>query len=157
MERLKNGKFAKKTGLYYEPHYHTLCQKLCDMKRRCNCPKDPSFPLYGGRGIAVCEEWSGTDGHKNFYFWAIENGYKKGLSIERIDNDGPYSPENCKWANWKEQGNNRRTCHYIKIGKVEKSVTQWAELFGISPDTALGRYAKGLPLEMIFYDGRLPK
>lgn len=157
MDRRKNGQFCKKTGLYYEPYYHALCQKLCDMKRRCANERDPSYSIYGGRGIKVCEDWCGPDGHEKFYCWAIANGYKKGMSIDRIDNDGDYSPENCRWASWKEQGNNRRTCHFIKIGKIRKTVTEWAEVFGISPDTALDRYSKGLPLEKIFFDGRLSR
>ena len=92
MERLSNGQFKEKTGLYYKPHYHALCQKLCDMKRRCTSEKDPEYPNYGGRGIKVCEEWCGADGHKNFYLWAMENGYQKGMSVDRIDNNGDYSP-----------------------------------------------------------------
>jgi hypothetical protein len=127
------------------------------MKRRCKSENDPAYPIYGGRGIGVCEEWCGPNGHEKFYRWAIKKGYKKGMSIDRIDNDGDYSPENCRWSDWKMQGNNRRTCHYIKIGKVKKTVTEWAEFFGISPDTALDRYSKGLPIEQIFFDGRLPR
>lgn len=158
MDRLTNGTLKLRHGLYHEPYYHALCQKLCDMKRRCTDCRDPSYALYGARGIKVCDEWSDHErGHVNFYKWAMENGYTRGASIERIDNDGPYSAQNCRWATPKEQANNRRSNRLITIGKVTKTVTEWAELFGISPDTALGRYGKGLPLEQIFKDGRLSR
>ena len=157
MERLKNkGHFKKTFGLYYEPYYHALCQKLCDMKRRCNSPSNPSYYLYGARGIKVCSEWSDPQsGHANFYRWAMKNGYQKGMSIERIDNSRGYSPQNCKWANPKEQANNRRTNHRLTVGKITKTVSEWAEFFGISSDTALDRYERNLPFEQIFHDGRL--
>lgn len=161
MERLKCksiGRFKPTCGLYHEPFYQALCQKLCDMKRRCNSPNDPSYYLYGARGIKVCDEWSEPKyGHANFYKWAMNHGYQKGMSIERTDNSGNYSPQNCKWANPKEQANNRRTSHYITVGKVTKTVSAWAEFFGISPDTALDRYERDLPFEKIFKDGRLPR
>lgn len=150
MERQSNGQFCKKTGLYYEPYYHILCQKLCDMRRRCTDPKDPSFYLYGARGIKVCAEWCGPNGHENFYRWAIDAGYKSGLSIDRIDNDGPYSPENCRWADSKTQANNRRNCRYITVGKITKTITEWAEIFGVSPDLAIRRYKRGCNFQELF-------
>lgn len=75
-------------------------------RNRCNNPNNPDYPIYGGRGITFSPEW---DDFTKFRNWAIENGYKKELSIDRTNNDTGYSPDNCQWSSNIEQGQNRST------------------------------------------------
>lgn len=74
-------------------------------RQRCRNPKATDFKLYGGRGITFCTEW---DDFANFKEWALRNGYTDELTLDRIDPDGDYCPENCRWATWKEQRHNQR-------------------------------------------------
>lgn len=77
------------------------------MKQRCYNPKRPNYKYYGGRGIVICDEWLYNS--RAFYDWAMANGYKDNLTIERIDTNSSYCPDNCKWASFKEQALNKRT------------------------------------------------
>lgn len=84
---------------------HLLYGVWKGIKSRCLNPKNPAYPHYGGRGIRICEEW--TEDFGAFYKWCIDNGYNKGLSIDRIDNDGDYSPLNCRFADATMQARNK--------------------------------------------------
>lgn len=79
-----------------------------DMHNRCHCKSYHGYKHYGGRGITICQEWESD--FRAFYDWAMANGYRDDLSIDRIDNDKGYEPSNCRWATQKQQLKNRRNC-----------------------------------------------
>lgn len=117
------------------------------MLERCNNPACKTYRLYGARGITVCDEW--TKDYKAFYDWSIKNGYKRGLSIDRIDNDKGYCPENCRWTTAKVQTNNRRNTIRIEFRGTVKPAIEWAEETGIPYTTIINRYHRGLPAEKV--------
>lgn len=77
------------------------------IQHRCKNPSASHYENYGGRGIRVCEEWKGTEGFIRFYNWSMENGYTDEMTIDRIDNDKGYSPDNCRWVSHMENCHNR--------------------------------------------------
>ena len=100
-----------------------------DMRLRCYDERNISYNRYGGRGITICDEWK--EDVKAFYDWAMANGYNDGLTIERIDNDGNYSQENCRWATVKEQANNRRSNVLVTHNGKTQTMKEWAHEVGI--------------------------
>jgi hypothetical protein len=94
------------------------------MRQRCNNPNVERYPHYGGRGIIVCEEW---ESFAEFRTWALANGYRPQLQLDRIDNDGPYSPENCRWVTHTENVRNTRHVHYVEAFGERKALSAWAE------------------------------
>ena len=119
------------------------------MKHRCNCESSPVYKDYGGRGISMCEEWNNS--FVKFYDWAMQNGYSDDLFIDRIDNDGDYSPDNCRWTNMHEQSVNRRNTRHVTFNGETKPLIDWCREFGINYGTAYLRlYKHGWPVEKVF-------
>ena len=110
------------------------------MKSRCLNPKDKNYNIYGQRGIDVCAEWFSFVNFKN---WSIENAYDKNLTLDRIDNNRGYSPENCRWVGQKVQHRNKRSNRIIN----GKCISEWAEEYHIPLSTLRSRLNKGLPIE----------
>ena len=115
----------------------------CDMKKRCCNYSSKRYKDYGGRGIAVCNEWKND--FMSFYNWAMANGYKENLTIERKDVNGNYCPENCTWITKSEQSRNqRKTIRYTIFG-IEKPLIEWCEYAEIKNSRAYQRYRNGNP------------
>lgn len=101
------------------------------MTARCNYKSQPGYPMYGGRGIAVCDEWSEP---KSFITWAKSNGYSDSLQLDRINSDGNYEPGNCRWVTPTVNVRNRRTTKKMTAFGETKPVAEWAE----DPRSVLG-------------------
>lgn len=117
------------------------------MISRCTNRNNSGFYLYGGRGITVCKEWIGENGFENFYIWAMENGYRDGLSIDRKNVNGGYCPENCRWSTIKEQNNNTRRNVFLEYDGKRQTMAQWSEETGIKYGTIRGRLKRGWSVE----------
>ena len=129
---------------------HGLCgQRLYNiwgcMVQRCYNSKTPCYDRYGGRGVTIYDEW--RNNFQAFYDWAMTHGYKDGLTIDRIDNDEGYFPDNCRWITAKEQGNNRSTNRYLEFNGEKHTVSEWSELLGISTSCIDSRLRRGWSIE----------
>lgn len=121
-----------------------LYQKWLSMRNRCFNSQATGYENYGGRGIRVCAEW---DDYIKFKEWAITNGYADGLTIDRIDVNGDYEPDNCRFVTIKEQNNNRRTTNFHTYNGKTQSEMKWAEEYGISYGALKTRLGYGWDFE----------
>jgi hypothetical protein len=117
----------------------------CKMKSRCNNTKDKRFCDYGGRGIKVCEEWS--DSYTAFSEWAKNNGYSDGLSIDRINNNGDYTPQNCRWSTTAEQALNKRSNKVIEHEGKLMTLKEWAKEVDLPYGCLQTRFIRGWSVE----------
>lgn len=149
-DRLPDGTFATIHGGKHTKLYSVWC----GMKERCNNPNNKRFYCYGGRGISVCAEWA--ESFSLFREWALENGYQDGLTIDRIDSNGNYEPNNCRWATRAQQNRNYSRNHMITYRGETKCVADWADEYGINRATILFRIKSGKSLDDVFSkrDGR---
>lgn len=120
------------------------------MVARCYSPKDKYYKNYGGRGIKVCDEWKNDS--RTFYCWAIENGYDEDApymkcTLDRIDVNGDYSPENCRFVDIKTQCNNRTSNHLITYNGETHNLVGWEEITGIKRATIAHRLKLGWTVE----------
>lgn len=117
------------------------------MKRRCDNQNNPRYARYGGRGISYCERWSvlknfKEDMYASFLQHIGENHGNKDTQLERIDNDGNYTPENCKWATAREQATNRRNTRLFELNGEKLTLNEWSRRLGINRSTLSMRYYK---------------
>lgn len=104
-----------------------------NMNKRCNNSSDAAYDRYGGRGINVCDAWKNS--YEDFRDWSFSHGYSDDLSIDRINNDDGYFPENCRWVDGFTQMNNTRRSRYIEYNGLIHTIAEWARLFGVNRST----------------------
>lgn len=122
-----------------------LLKALAHMKERCYDKTDKRYDDWGGRGIKICDEW--LHNKESFVNWAIENGYKKGLTIDRIDNNGNYCPENCRWVTILENNQNRRSSRYYTLNGKTQNLQQWCNEYKVSRGMINKRLSLGWTFE----------
>lgn len=132
---------SKRTKTHGFGNRDRLYRIWSNMKSRCYSQADRNFKRYGARGIDICQEWR-TDFLK-FQEWAVANGYQDRLSIDRIDNNMGYSPDNCRWTDTITQNNNRRTNVHITYCGETHTTAEWSKITGIKPATLVSRKAHG--------------
>ena len=118
------------------------------MKRRCLRESEKAYKYYGARGVTICEEW--LNDFLAFYNWSMKNGYSEELSIDRIDYNGNYEPNNCRWTSAKEQANNTRRNHSISYNGETHNICEWENLTGIDRHAIKARIEKGWSLDKVF-------
>ena len=123
-----------------------LYRAWTNMRNRCNRKADKEYKHYGGRGIKVCEEWQND--FETFKEWALSNGYDDTLTLDRIDTNGNYEPNNCRWVTRKEQNNNM-TSNVVLT--VTHNLTEWSEITGISYSTLQGRIRRGWKTDDVLF------
>ena len=111
------------------------------IKQRCFNPNSNRYKNYGGRGISICDEWKNS--FETFCKWALENGYKEGLSIDRIYHEKDYEPSNCRWTDEITQQNNRTNNTLYEYEGETHTLTEWSRIKGIKPKTFCTRWRRG--------------
>lgn len=130
----------------YESHGHSYSRTYrswSSMKQRCYNPKTTGYEYYGGRGVTVCAKWRGS-----FEAFLDDMGERPiGKTLDRINNDGPYEPGNCRWADKDTQSRNQSRSHYLTLNGETMVLEDWAERLGLWPRSLRGRLKRGWPLE----------
>lgn len=137
--RSQNGHNNKKHGGFGTRLYRIYR----GMWQRCYDKKVSQYPRYGGRGISICDEWMGETGFERFREWSYANGYDDLLTIDRINNDGNYSPDNCRWCTQKEQQNNRMCNVLLTVDGETHTMAEWSDISGINVSTIKSRHNAG--------------
>jgi hypothetical protein len=130
-----------------------LLQSWRSMRYRCANPSARYYHIYGGRGIKVCDRWL-----HSFENFALDMGARPTPrhTLDRIDVEGDYSPENCRWATPKEQGRNVRKNINVTIDGVTQCVSAWCEMFGVPATRTIARLHRGWPIERALFDPARP-
>lgn len=148
------GCYSESIKLEHSPELDRLRRIYSGMLQRCYNENSHAYEYYGGRGISVCDDWL-VDREK-FIKWSLQNGYENELTIDRIDVNGNYEPDNCRWADWSTQANNRRKSKERNARKqktafvngIERPLSEWYVIYGITaPAVAYRMKNYGLDFE----------
>lgn len=135
--------------------HHPLYNIWAKIRERCEKKSSKAYTHYGARGIFVCKEWSRD--FEPFYKWSIENGWHKGLEIDRIDNNGPYSPENCRWTTKLVQANNKTNNFRLEYNGQTHTLAEWCRELDLDYSLTLIRLRKlGWTVERAFTTSKTP-
>jgi len=134
---------VKGTGIRGDTRLYNIYK---GMKKRCYNPNNHAYGLYGCRGIDICDDW--LKDFEEFKAWSLANGYSDDLSIDRIDNERGYRPDNCRWITHKKQSNNRRDNRILEHQGQQHTLTEWANIKGISREALRNRLNKGWPVSI---------
>lgn len=121
-----------------------------NMVSRCYINSSTNYDDYGMRGISVCDEWKNSP--ENFIEWGMNNGYKDGLTIDRIDVNGNYEPSNCRWATYKQQANNKRNTKKYFLNGEYKTIPELCNYYQKNYDLVRGRVSKGWDIERALFE-----
>lgn len=149
--------YEQKTRLKHGMTGTVLHNRWLNMKSRCYNKNNKSYCRYGARGITICEQWHDF---KNFYNWAMENGFSEELSLDRIDNGKGYSPDNCRWATPIQQANNTRRNVIVEYNGEKKTVSEHCRDLGLNYNNVIFRLENGVPAKDAFskeYKRRKPE
>lgn len=137
---LENGEARRRTDMAFKRK--RLYVIWINMKGRCFNQSRPDYKYYGERGITVCDDWKNS--FQDFKNWAMSSGYNDNLTIDRIDVNGNYCPENCRWIPFSEQRENTRQTRKITINGETKTIKSWCRQYGISYDMVIMRIHRGM-------------
>lgn len=141
----KRHKSSNRKNMIHGLCYHILYKRWSNMKDRCYNPNARFYYCYGGRGITMCNEW--LIEFKAFYYWAIKTGWRKDLELDRINNNGNYEPNNCRWVSKKENHRNKRNNVLYSIEGKNLCISEIAERNNINDQTLRARLKKGINIE----------
>lgn len=141
------GKYISDSKITHGMSNSRLYQIWRNMKNRCYNPNVDRYDRYGGRGITICDEWK--DNFQAFYEWSMNNGYSDGLSIDRINVNGDYAPDNCHWITMPEQADNKCNSRLFEFNGSAHTVSEWAKITGISRDVIWNRIKRGWNIDRV--------
>lgn len=150
LEKENRGLFGTRSKRTHQMKGTRLYRIWQGAKNRALNQNDKHWPDYGGRGITICDEWKTS--FEAFRDWALANGYKEDLTIDRIDVNGNYCPENCRWVPQAEQQRNKRNNRYYTYNGKTQLIPAWAKEFGVTDSTIRSRIRRGEKPEKVFFE-----